>query len=118
MYCDFKKTSKMKWHFKIPINFIEDTGTLVSLCKKKKKKKLKIGARVSKYIYWCKVCHRWWLERIYYATVKLRGRFYPSRMSINFYLVKSILYGKPFQLLTCYEIIMHWTSSYSTGFLI
>ena len=51
MYCDFKKTSKMKWHFKIPINFIEDTGTLVSLCKKKKKKKLKIGARVCLNIF-------------------------------------------------------------------
>ena len=51
MYCDFKKTSKMKWHFKIPINFIEDTGTLVSLCKKKEKEIKDRCKSVSKYIY-------------------------------------------------------------------
>ena len=39
--CTAILTSKVKWHFNIPINFIEDTGTLVSLCKKKKEKKKK-----------------------------------------------------------------------------
>ena len=39
--CTAILTSKVKWHFNIPINFIEDTGTLVSLCKKKIKKKKK-----------------------------------------------------------------------------